>query len=211
MRQPGGHDFGLDGRSDHGTAVTGTAPSNHKGAARSAGRPTTHATFYERQATDGALDRLGGRRTLKSGTPESTRRNPGRGWVMTAFLMLWRQLDWRAWDAFPDRPPRDGGWIEAGMGWTCCVYQGQYGHLAGKPAWLYANRVSREDASRWGRQSSPRALELHGYPEGPPHRDDGLWTAEGQTRTHAGWNSGTFSPDSPPHPREGFFGPAMRT
>jgi hypothetical protein len=38
-------------------------------------------------------------------------------------------------------PPREGGWIPADMegGWTCCVYQGHYGHFSGKPTWLYAN------------------------------------------------------------------------
>lgn len=84
--------------------------------------------------------------------------------------VLEHPCDSRAWDAFGiAKPPRDGGWIEAGMGgWTCCVYQGQYGHLAGKPTWLYANRVSREDLPelRWGKTEQrihPRALELHGY------------------------------------------------
>jgi len=53
-------------------------------------------------------------------------------------------------------------------GWTCCVYQGQYGHFAGKPTWLYANRVRRKDLPelRWGKTEQrihPRALELHGY------------------------------------------------
>lgn len=38
------------------------------------------------------------------------------------------------------RPPRWGGWIpaDADGGWTCCVEQGHYGHLARKATWLYA-------------------------------------------------------------------------
>lgn len=38
-------------------------------------------------------------------------------------------------------PPREGGWISAGMfagGWTCCVEQGRYGHYARKPTLLLA-------------------------------------------------------------------------
>ncbi len=63
-----------------------------------------------------------------------------------------------------------GGWIPTGVtdAWTCCVYQGNYGHLAGKPTWLYVSRVKREDLPelRWGKTEQrihPRALELHGY------------------------------------------------
>lgn len=37
-------------------------------------------------------------------------------------------------------PPRSGGWTIArdGIGWTCCVEQGHYGHPARKATWLYA-------------------------------------------------------------------------
>jgi hypothetical protein len=37
-------------------------------------------------------------------------------------------------------PPRTGGWVNAGdgIGWTCCVEQGHYGHRARKATWLYA-------------------------------------------------------------------------
>jgi len=37
-------------------------------------------------------------------------------------------------------PMRGGGWSVAGdgMGWTCCVEQGAYGHRARKATWLYA-------------------------------------------------------------------------
>lgn len=37
------------------------------------------------------------------------------------------------------KPPTSGEWIPAGdgHGWTCHVYQRQYGHEAYKPTWLY--------------------------------------------------------------------------
>lgn len=37
-------------------------------------------------------------------------------------------------------PPWKGGWVAAGdgVGWTCCVSQGHYGHRARKATWLYA-------------------------------------------------------------------------
>ena len=39
-----------------------------------------------------------------------------------------------------NKPPRFGGWVMADWfgGWTCCVEQGHYGHLARKATWLYA-------------------------------------------------------------------------
>ncbi len=38
------------------------------------------------------------------------------------------------------KPPRAGGWVKADDygGWTCCVDQKHYGHLAQKATWLYA-------------------------------------------------------------------------
>lgn len=49
-------------------------------------------------------------------------------------------------------PPFCGGWVVADElgGWTCCVDQGFYGHVAQKSTWLYA--VGCELPSlRWGR------------------------------------------------------------
>lgn len=84
--------------------------------------------------------------------------------------VLEHPADSHAWAHFGlKKPPRHGGWVEAFPGWwTCCVYQGHYGHLAGKPTWLLAAGVRREDLPelRWGRCAQrlhPRALELHGY------------------------------------------------
>jgi hypothetical protein len=80
--------------------------------------------------------------------------------------------DSHAWAMYDiPRPPRLGGWINApGLveWWTCCVYQGHYGHFAGKPTWLLVARVARKDLPdlRWGKTEQrihPRALELHGY------------------------------------------------
>lgn len=53
-----------------------------------------------------------------------------------------------------NRPPREGGWVDAGSGlWTCCVCQGRYGHLAGKGTWLLAAGIDRENLPelRWGK------------------------------------------------------------
>ena len=65
------------------------------------------------------------------------------------------------------RPPRDGGWVEADQigGFTCCVYQGHYGHFSGKPTWLYANGVKLLSLI-WGsteQRIHPVALAKHGY------------------------------------------------
>lgn len=73
-----------------------------------------------------------------------------------------------AWRKFElNMPPRDGGWVVADWngGWTCCVEQGHYGHIARKATWLYANRTETPSL-RWGpspQRIHPRALELHGY------------------------------------------------
>lgn len=103
--------------------------------------------------------------------------------------------DSHAWGHFKiAKPPRGGGWVSTfaegeiqrtGCGpetaaiirecakydhteWTCCVYQGHYGHLSGKPTWLLVNGLRYKDLPqlRWGKTEQrihPRALELHGY------------------------------------------------
>lgn len=50
-----------------------------------------------------------------------------------------------------NRPPRGGGWVDAGdgKGYTCCVEQGHYGHAARKATWLYAVDVELV-ALKWG-------------------------------------------------------------
>lgn len=86
--------------------------------------------------------------------------------------------DSRAWTIYGiAKPPHGGGWVRAYPGkqhprlagvWTCCVYQGHYGHFAGKGTWLIAAGVARDQLPelRWGKTEQrihPRALELHGY------------------------------------------------
>lgn len=65
-----------------------------------------------------------------------------------------------AWRAFGlIEPPRAGGWVVADWrgGWTCCVDQGHYGHIAQKATWLYAVAPVLPSLA-WGR--SPRAFTL---------------------------------------------------
>jgi len=76
--------------------------------------------------------------------------------------------DSHAWPAFGlAAPPCRGGWVRAGdgLGWTCCVWQGHYGHFAGKPTWLYAVATDRPELvwGKCGQRLSARAVELHGY------------------------------------------------
>lgn len=78
--------------------------------------------------------------------------------------------DSRAWDHFNlKKPSRKGGWIEASPGiFTCCVYQGHYGHFSGKATWLLVAGVRREllPELRWGKTAQrihPVALAKYGY------------------------------------------------
>ena len=62
------------------------------------------------------------------------------------------------------RPPRSGGWVAAadGVGWTCCVEQGWYGHRARKATWLYA--VGCELPSlQWGKSPATAKIDLSCY------------------------------------------------
>lgn len=84
--------------------------------------------------------------------------------------------DSKAWDQFGiTKPPRNGGWVSARMlagqpvtHWTCCVYQGHYGHASGKATWLYVSGVDCADlpALKWGKteQRLPEwMIERYGY------------------------------------------------
>lgn len=81
--------------------------------------------------------------------------------------VLEHPADSHAWKAFGlTVPPRQGGWIRSGAGWTCCVYQGHYGHMAGKATWLYVRTQGRPPELRWGKVEQrlhPVALERYGY------------------------------------------------
>lgn len=73
-----------------------------------------------------------------------------------------------AWSTYGlNAPPKHGGWVVADVhgGWTCCVYQGHYGHMALKPTWLYACSA-RLPELHWGpcaQRIHPVALAKHGY------------------------------------------------
>lgn len=81
--------------------------------------------------------------------------------------VLEHPCDSNAWAEFGlEKPPRNGGWIEADDhgGWTCCVEQGQYGHYARKPTWLYAVDCDLPEL-RWGKtepQFPPEVIAKHG-------------------------------------------------
>lgn len=84
--------------------------------------------------------------------------------------VLEHPCDSNAWAHFGlNKPPRSGGWVMAAPGmWTCCVYQGHYGHVAGKPTWLLTSGVSLDQLPklRWGKVEQrihPTALAKHGY------------------------------------------------
>jgi len=77
--------------------------------------------------------------------------------------------DSAAWDYFGiAKPPQHGGWVKADAfgGMTCCVWQGHYGHFAGKGTWLYA--VSKQPLPEliWGASDSGPTTEMverYGY------------------------------------------------
>lgn len=59
-----------------------------------------------------------------------------------------------------ERPKMGVGWIAADSfdGWTCCVFQGHYGHPAPKATWLYAVRAVRPEMN-WTRAQGLRLDE----------------------------------------------------
>ena len=90
--------------------------------------------------------------------------------------VLEHPADTHAWERFGIlKPPRNGGWVPARTfpapgteDWTCCVYQGHYGHPSGKATWLYVSGVDRADlpALKWGKteQRLPEwMIERYGY------------------------------------------------
>jgi hypothetical protein len=82
--------------------------------------------------------------------------------------VLEHPADSHAWAHFGlQAPPRSGGWVKADDmgGWTCCVSQGHYGHMAGKRTWLYAVGVDLPELI-WGdceQRLHPVALARYGY------------------------------------------------
>jgi hypothetical protein len=68
----------------------------------------------------------------------------------------------KAWDRFGiSRPPRSGGWIKAGdgIGWTCHVEQGNYGHPAKKATWLYFVGPRVPCDLKWGPSAATTRLD----------------------------------------------------
>lgn len=57
------------------------------------------------------------------------------------------------------RPPKSGGWIQSGIGWTCCVEQGHYGHRARKATWLYYVGYRNPPNLIWGKSYGKIRLE----------------------------------------------------
>lgn len=65
-----------------------------------------------------------------------------------------------AWAHFMlPRPPTSGAWVRGICGgWACHVEQGNYGHRAPKPTWLYAFGVQELPSLRWGPSGATMGL-----------------------------------------------------
>lgn len=63
------------------------------------------------------------------------------------------------------KPPKRGGWVDArdGHGWTCCVEQGHYGHLARKATWLYYVGPEKPPELKWGPSVGQVRVGGNGY------------------------------------------------
>lgn len=79
-------------------------------------------------------------------------------------------------------PPKAGQWIWAGdgMGVTCCVEQGHYGHRARKATWLYAVGIKLPDLV-WGPCAGKSRLDV-GYHSADERKRGGRVAAERLTR-----------------------------
>lgn len=84
--------------------------------------------------------------------------------------VLEHPMDSKAWDFFGlAKPLRNGGWVESAPGlFSCCVYQGHYGHMAGKGTWLLVAGVKKSELPEliWGKTEQrihPVALKKYGY------------------------------------------------
>lgn len=82
--------------------------------------------------------------------------------------VLEHPCDSHAWAHFGlTAPKRHAGWQPAGdgIGWTCYVEQGHYGHASRKQTWLYAVRTALPelDWSKGAQRLHPVALERYGY------------------------------------------------
>lgn len=76
--------------------------------------------------------------------------------------------DSHAWRHFGLMPPkRFKGWAPAGdgIGFTCYVEQGHYGHMSRKPTWLYAvgTELPELNWTKGAQRLHPTALARYGY------------------------------------------------
>lgn len=81
--------------------------------------------------------------------------------------VLEHPADSQAWSHFGlTKPKRGAGWAPCGLGWTCYVEQGHYGHMSRKPTWLYAFGQVALPELNWtlgAQRLHPVALARHGY------------------------------------------------
>jgi hypothetical protein len=80
--------------------------------------------------------------------------------------VLEHPADSYAWKHFElNLPPRNGAWVVADWdgGWTCCIEQGAYGHLARKATWLYTAHVAELPSLAWGRTEGEFLRLEEGY------------------------------------------------
>lgn len=82
--------------------------------------------------------------------------------------VLEHPADSHAWKTFGLTPPkRHAGWSAAGdgIGFTCYVEQGHYGHFSRKPTWLYVAHCDLPELNwtRGDQRLHPVALERYGY------------------------------------------------
>src|SRR5215217_5235024 len=82
--------------------------------------------------------------------------------------VLEHPCDSQAWKFYGLKPPkRFSGWQCAGdgLGFTCYVEQGHYGHASRKPTWLYAVNCTLPELnfSKGEQRLHPKALEKYGY------------------------------------------------
>lgn len=89
---------------------------------------------------------------MLSGTPKQKKLGDDCGCFASALASVRRfggvlehPADSHAWAAHGlNKPPRSGGWVSSGdgIGYSCCVEQGAYGHRARKRTWLYSAHTS---------------------------------------------------------------------
>lgn len=100
--------------------------------------------------------------------------------------VLEHPADSQAWDHFGlTKPKRGGGWIPCGLGWTCYVEQGHYGHMSRKPTWLYAfgqMDITRIELDPWRTAPTSSRAGQARLREGAAHRHDRHGRRQGQNK-----------------------------